>query len=105
VEFVTRQLWNVGNSCARAQTIFDPERHYGKSVTRAGCRTITDQSFIDVFERPALDVLRARATRFSRWVDMTSKESAFADLKRSNALGRPETEKLTFDDSAAIKPA
>jgi hypothetical protein len=32
---------------------------------------------------------------------MTSKESVFADLKRSDALGRPETDKLTFYDSAA----
>jgi hypothetical protein len=42
----------------------------------------------------------SRAARFSRWVDMTSKASAFADLKRSNSLGRPETNKLSFDDSA-----
>jgi hypothetical protein len=40
-----------------------------------------------------------RAARFSRWVSMRSKASAFADLKRSNALGRPETDKLSFDDS------
>jgi Fic/DOC family len=42
-----------------------------------------------------------RAARFSRWVNMSSKEIAFADLKRSNAMGRPETEKLSFDHSAA----
>jgi hypothetical protein len=47
----------------------------------------------------------ARAARFSRWVGMTSKASAFADLKRSNALGRPETQRLTFDDSLASTPA
>ena len=47
-----------------------------------------------------------RAARFSRWVDTSSKASAFADLKRSNALGRPETDKLSFDDSQApIPPA
>jgi hypothetical protein len=47
-----------------------------------------------------------RAARFSRWVDMSSKASAFADLKRSNALGRPETDKLSFDDSQVpIPPA
>jgi hypothetical protein len=40
-----------------------------------------------------------RAARFSRWVNMTSKATAFADLKRSNAMGRPDTEKLVFDDS------
>jgi len=39
-----------------------------------------------------------RAARFSRWVNMTSKTLAFDDLKRSNALGRPESDKLTFDD-------
>jgi hypothetical protein len=47
----------------------------------------------------------ARAARFSRWVGMTSKASAFADLKRSNALGRPETQRLTFDDPLASTPA
>ena len=47
-----------------------------------------------------------RATRFSRWVNMTSKATAFADLKRSNAMGRPETDKLVFDESIApIPPA
>jgi hypothetical protein len=42
-----------------------------------------------------------RAARFSRWVNLASKASAFADLKRSNALGRPETDKLLFDNSPA----
>jgi fido (protein-threonine AMPylation protein) len=46
----------------------------------------------------------ARAARFSRWIDMTSKAGAFSDLKRSNALGRPETDKLKFDDTE-ITPA
>ncbi len=41
----------------------------------------------------------ARAARFSRWVDMSSKSNAFAALKQSNALERPSTAKLTFDDS------
>ena len=45
-----------------------------------------------------------RAARFSRWVNLTSKATAFADLKRSNALGRPETDKLVFDDSIASTP-
>ncbi len=40
-----------------------------------------------------------RAARFSRWVNMTSKANAFGDLRRSNALGRPESEGLSFDDS------
>jgi hypothetical protein len=30
----------------------------------------------------------ARAARFSRWMDMSSKSNAFAALKRSNALER-----------------
>jgi hypothetical protein len=42
-----------------------------------------------------------RAARFSRWVNMSSKASAFADLKRSNAQGRPASDKLSFDDSLA----
>lgn len=45
-----------------------------------------------------------RAARFSRWVNTRSKASAFADLKRSNALGRPETDKLSFDDSLVLTP-
>jgi hypothetical protein len=45
-----------------------------------------------------------RAARFSRWVNMSSKTSAFADLKRSNALGRPETDKLSFDDALVSTP-
>ena len=40
-----------------------------------------------------------RAARFSHWVNMSSKEVAFADLKRSNAMSRPETHKLSFNDS------
>jgi hypothetical protein len=45
-----------------------------------------------------------RAARFSRWVNMSSKASTFDDLKRSNALGRPETDKLSFDDPLALTP-
>jgi len=37
----------------------------------------------------------ARAARFSRWMDMSSKSNAFAALKRSNALERPNAAKLT----------
>ena len=55
------------------------------------------------YPQPLVRML-ARAARFSRWVNMTSKESAFADLKRSNALGRPETDKLKFDDAAVTSP-
>lgn len=38
-----------------------------------------------------------RAARFSRWVDMSSKDSAFGALKRSNALARADTAKLLFE--------
>jgi len=55
------------------------------------------------YPQPLVRML-ARAARFSRWVNMTSKESAFADLKRSNALGRPETDKVKFDDAAVTSP-
>jgi hypothetical protein len=41
----------------------------------------------------------ARAARFSRWLDMSSKVKAFETLKNSNALERPEAAKLSFDDS------
>lgn len=41
----------------------------------------------------------ARAALFSRWVDLRSKSNAFAALKRSNALERPNAAKLSFDDS------
>ena len=41
----------------------------------------------------------ARAARFSRWLDMSSKAKAFEALKSSNALERPEAAKLSFDDS------
>lgn len=44
-----------------------------------------------------------RAARFSRWLDMRSKDAAFAALKRSNALEEPAAAKLTFDDSATRK--
>jgi hypothetical protein len=40
----------------------------------------------------------ARAGRFSRWLDVRSKDAAFAALKRSNALKEPEEAKLVFDE-------
>jgi hypothetical protein len=42
----------------------------------------------------------AQAARFSRWIDLSSKSKAFADLRRSNALERPDAAKLSFDDSS-----
>lgn len=44
----------------------------------------------------------ARAARFSRWVDMSSKANSFAALRKSNALERPEAAKLSFDDSRIV---
>jgi hypothetical protein len=41
----------------------------------------------------------ARAARFSRWLDMTSRDKCFAALAQSNAMKRPEEAQLTFDDS------
>ncbi len=43
-----------------------------------------------------------RAACFSRWLDMRSKESAFAALKQSNALEQPAAAKLVFDDSSIV---
>jgi hypothetical protein len=46
-----------------------------------------------------LSRMLARAARFSRWLDMSSKDRAFAALEKSNALARADAGKLTFDDS------
>lgn len=40
----------------------------------------------------------SRAARFSRWLDMSSKDRAFVALKQSHALERPTAAKLTFDE-------
>lgn len=40
-----------------------------------------------------------RAARFSRWLDMSSPARCFAALARSNAMERPQSAQLTFDDS------
>jgi Fic/DOC family protein len=58
---------------------------------------------INSLPTPTIRML-GRAARFSRWLNMTSKASAFAALKRSNAMGRPETDKLVFADSIAPTP-
>ncbi len=47
---------------------------------------------------PLMRVL-ARAARFSRWIDMSSKSNAFAALRHSNALEHPDAAKLSFADS------
>jgi hypothetical protein len=41
----------------------------------------------------------SRAARFSRWLDMSSKEKCFAALTQSNAMERADAAKLKFDDS------
>lgn len=41
-----------------------------------------------------------RAGRFSRWLDLRSKDAAFDALKRSNALEEPAAAKLSFDEQA-----
>jgi Fic family protein len=38
----------------------------------------------------------ARAAQFSRWIDFSSQAAAFAALKKSMALERPEAAKLVF---------
>jgi hypothetical protein len=58
---------------------------------------------INSLPTPTIRML-GRAARFSRWLNMTSKATAFAALKRSNAMGRPETDKLVFGDSIAPTP-
>jgi hypothetical protein len=59
---------------------------------------------INSLPTPTIRML-GRAARFSRWLNMTSKATAFAALKRSNAMGRPETDKLVFADSIAPTPS
>ena len=40
----------------------------------------------------------SRAARFSGWLDMRSKDSAFVALKKSHALEQPAAARLTFDE-------
>ena len=46
---------------------------------------------------PLLRML-TRAGRFSRWLDMSSKDRAFAAIKGSNALEKSDVSRLAFDD-------
>lgn len=48
--------------------------------------------------QPLLRML-TRAARFSRWLDLSSKERSFSALKESNAMEDPGKAKLKFDDS------
>lgn len=50
-----------------------------------------------------LSRMLARAARFSRWLDMSSKDRAFAALVGSNAMARRDAGKLVFDDSAQVE--
>lgn len=75
-------------------------------LTRIIIPTVYRDDYISALKAMSINALPTplarmlgRAARFSRWVNMTSKATAFDDLKRSNALGRPETDKLVFDDS------
>jgi hypothetical protein len=48
-------------------------------------------------ENPApLPRMLARAARFSRWLDTSTKETCFAALRRSNAMERPDDARLEF---------
>jgi hypothetical protein len=38
----------------------------------------------------------ARAAKFSRWIDFSSQSAAFAALKQSKALEKPEVARLVF---------
>ena len=80
-------------------------------LTRIIVPTVYHDDYISALKAMSINFLPiplvrmlGRAARFSRWVNMTSKTNAFADLKRSNAMGRPETDKLVFDDSIAPTP-
>lgn len=50
-----------------------------------------------------LSRMLARAARFSRWLDMSSKDRAFTALERSNAMARPNEGKLVFNDSPQLE--
>lgn len=45
-----------------------------------------------------------RAARFSRWLDVRSKDAAFAALQRSCALEEPTAARLSFDEQVALDP-
>jgi len=93
-----------GRTARLAMNLFLTEAH----LTRIIIPTVYRDDYISALKALSTNSLPTplvrmlgRAARFSRWVNMTSKALAFADLKRSNALGRPETDKLTFDDTLA----
>jgi hypothetical protein len=80
-------------------------------LTRIIVPTVYRDDYISALKAISINSLPAptirmlgRAARFSRWLNMTSKATAFAALKRSNAMGRPETDKLVFADSIAPTP-
>jgi hypothetical protein len=80
-------------------------------LTRIIVPTVYRDDYISALKAISINSLPAptirmlgRAARFSRWLNMTSKATAFAALNRSNAMGRPETDKLVFADSIAPTP-
>ncbi|MGH8209831.1 MAG: Fic family protein, partial [Steroidobacteraceae bacterium] len=77
-------------------------------LTRIIVPTVFRDDYITALKAPSVNSLPVplrrmlvRAARFSRWLDMSSKDSAFSALKKSHALERPEAAKLTFDDPLA----
>lgn len=42
--------------------------------------------------------MSARAARFSRWLDMRSRDAAFTALQKASALGEPTVARLSFDE-------
>lgn len=45
-----------------------------------------------------------RAARFSRWLDLRTKDTAFGALRRSNALEEPAAARLSFQENAIPAP-
>lgn len=76
----------------------------GAQLTRIIIPTVYRDDYISALQAMSnghpvpLGRMLERAARFSRWIDMSSKERAFPDLKKSNALERAENAKLIFED-------
>lgn len=69
-------------------------------LTQAGLtRIVIPTAYREDYHAVPYSRMLTRAARFSSWLDMRSKDAAFAALKQSNALEDPAVAKLTFDDS------
>lgn len=74
-------------------------------LTRIIIPTVYRENYISALKAIAnsqsvpLERMLARAARFSRWLDMSSKQNAFAALERSNSLKNPNEAQLVFDDT------